>query len=107
MYNSYGVAYYYAKNQELLAVMQTTINNSLNNKKKSSRITDEQKAAYTALQSNLANMIQMSFVNKNTNQLKATYRNYINGYYFTKADGYFDKIATIQAQQDAYKLNYD
>ena len=51
-------------------------------------------------------MIQLSFVNGNTNLLKATYADYINGYYFTKADGYFDEITTIQTQQDAYKLNY-
>lgn len=38
--------------------------------------------------------------------MKATYSDYINGYYFTKANGYFDKMKEVQTQQDAYKLNY-
>lgn len=35
------------------------------------------------------------------------YSDYINNYYFTKADGLFDMKTTIQIQQDAYKLNYE
>lgn len=86
--------------------MQTTITNSLVNKGKSSSATDAQKATYTALQTSLPDAIQASFAYGNTDLLKATYSDYINGYYFTKANGYFDKMKEVQTQQDAYKLNY-
>lgn len=83
------------------------INSSLINKNSSSQATVVQQATYTALQANLATMIQLCFAYGNTTLLKATYQGYINNYYFEKADGYFDKIEEIQTQQDAYKLNWD